>query len=75
MKPPRESDGAPMTPKKKLNGSSRTRHAQTEVASPSHTHSHTAGGAKHRTQELAAEHMKRAWHAELRGRCMRVVKV
>ena len=37
MKPARESDGAP-TPRKKLNGSSRSATYATEVASPSRTH-------------------------------------
>ena len=63
MKPARESDGAP-TPRKKLNGSSRSAIYANRSSEPvSYTHTHrsrassksTAGGAKqkHRTQELS----------------------
>ena len=64
MKPARESDGAP-TPRKELNGSSRSAIYANRSSKPfSDTHTDqdqelqckrisTAGGAKHRTQELS----------------------
>ena len=62
MKPARKSDGAP-TPRKNLSGSSRSAIYANRSSKPvlcTHTHQVqellkklTAGGAKHRTQELS----------------------
>ena len=64
MKPARESDGAP-TPRKKLNGSSRSAIYANRAASPSRTHTpiksfKQINGRQRQAQNARAEHMKRA---------------
>ena len=68
MKPARESDGAP-TPRKKLNGSSRSAiYANRSSRPASYTHTDLELQANQRqaapSQNAGVEQMKRAWHAE-----------